>query len=158
MIEFISRHPITVPLKKVPDPPIPLRILHTVFERFKIKDGVLEIKTTGNWIVPVSKQTFLKPIWISKNPKDFKVQEPSSEGFQTFLNHIGYEEDFKAKKFMKSTVPGLWTVQMHLILRGLSGKQSETDTMSKDWLYVMYNIVSRKTKVVYQTEVIWQDF
>ena len=134
MIELIYRHPIAIPLTKIHNPPIPLRLLHTAFDRIMIEDGVLEIKKTGDRIVPVSKQTFLRTIRIPEDPKGFTVQEPSSEEFQTFLNHIGYAEEFKAIKFKKSVVPGLSTVLMHLILRGLSGKHEGTCTMSKDWL------------------------
>ena len=78
--------------------------------------------------------------------------------FQTFLKKIGYTEEFKAKKFKKSTVPGLWTVVKHLILRGLSGKHGGTGTMSKDWLYVVYNIYSGRNNIINLTEVLWQDF
>ena len=53
MIEFILRQPIAIPLIKTPNPQIPLRILHTAFERIKIQDGVLETKITGDSIVPV---------------------------------------------------------------------------------------------------------
>ena len=74
MIEFISCHPISFPLTKIPDPPIPLRLLHTAFDRIKIEDGVLEIRIIGDRIVPVSKQTFFRAIGIPENPKGFVVQ------------------------------------------------------------------------------------
>lgn len=144
----MSSYPISFPHTKIHDPPIPLHLLHTAFKRIKIEDEVLKIGITGDRIIPVSKKTFLRAIGISKNPKDFTVQEPSSEGFQTFLNYIGYDEEFKAKKFKKSTVTGLWIVLMHLILRGMAGKHRGTSTMSKDWLYVVYSIYSGKTNAV----------
>ena len=99
MIEFISHHPISVPLTNIPGPTNPLRLLHTAVDRIKIKDRVPKVTITGNRIIPVSKQTFLRAIGIPENPKVFTVQEPSSEQFQTFLNHIGYAEEFKEKIF-----------------------------------------------------------
>lgn len=119
MIEFISLYPITIPLTKNPNPPIPVRLLHTDFDRIKIEDGVLEIRINGDRIVLVSKQTFLKVIGIPENPKGFTIQEPTSKDFQMFLNHIGCAEELKAKKFKKLAIPGLWTVLMQLIVRGL---------------------------------------
>ena len=47
---------------------------------------------------------------------------------------------------------------MHLIIRGLFGKHRGTDTLSKDWLYVIYNIYSGCDNVVDLLEVLWQDF
>lgn len=44
MIEFISHDPITIPLTKIPNRKLPLRILDKAFERIKIKDDVLEVK------------------------------------------------------------------------------------------------------------------
>lgn len=84
--------------------------------------------------MPVHKSTFLKVIRIRENPEGFKVQEPSIEEFQVFLNHINwvYTEEFKGKKFKKLAVSGLWTVLMNFILRGLSGKHGGTDTLIKD--------------------------
>ena len=67
-------------------------------------------------------------------------------------------EEFKAKKFKKSAILGLWTVLMHLILRGLCRKHGGADTMSKDRLYVVYSIYSGKTNVVNLAEVLWRDF
>ena len=83
MTEFISHHPIAVQLMKTPNPQLPLQILHTAFERIKIEDDVLDTKITGDMIVLVNKQTFLKAIGIPKNPKGFQVHEPTSEEFQT---------------------------------------------------------------------------
>ena len=77
-----------------------------------------------------------------------------TEEFLLFLNHIGYSEEYKAKKFKKSAVSGLWTVLMHFIVRGLSGKHGGMDSLSKDWLYVVYNIFSGKTNAVDLTEVL----
>ena len=79
MIEFILCHPISIALTKIPYPPVPLRLLYTAFNRIKIEDGDLDIRITGDWIVPVSKQTFFRAIGIPENPKGFTVQEPSSE-------------------------------------------------------------------------------
>ena len=80
-----------------------------------------------------------------------------SEEFQSFLTQIGYIGEFKAKEFKKSVVPGLWSILMNFILRGLSGKHGGTDTMRKDWRYVVYNIFTRKANVVDLPEVLWQD-
>ena len=67
-----------------------------------------------------------------KNPKGFQVQEPTSKEFQSFLNEIGYTGEFKAKKFKRSAVLGLWIVLIHLIIRGLSIKHGGIDTSIKD--------------------------
>ena len=45
---------------------------------------------------------------------------------------------------------------MHFILRGLS--RIRGGTMSKDWIYVGYNIFTRKANTVDLQEVMWQDF
>lgn len=82
------------------------------------------------------------------------MQESTTEEFQTFLNNIVYTEEFKAMKFKKSIVPGLQVELMHLILRGLSGKNGGTIIMSKDRIYVVYNIYSGKTNAVDLTEVL----
>ena len=73
MIEFIAHHPIFVPLMKVPDPPIPLSLLHLAFDHIKIEDGILETHITGDRIVPIPKSTFLKVIAVVENPPNFTV-------------------------------------------------------------------------------------
>lgn len=65
---------------------------------------------------------------------------------------------YKAKKFKKNVVSGLWTVLMHFILRGLSGKHGGTYLLSKAWWYVVYNILLGKNNAVDLTEVLRQDF
>lgn len=97
MIEFISRHPIAVPLTKIPDPPLPLRLLHTEFEKVRIENNVLETMISGEWIFTVHKKIFLDMIGMPENPKGFKVQEPSPQEFQSLLNDIGYAGEFIAK-------------------------------------------------------------
>lgn len=47
---------------------------------------------------------------------------------------------------------------MHFILKGFSEKHGGIDTMSKDWLYVGYNIFTGKASIVDQLEVLWKDF
>lgn len=158
MIEFISWHPISIPLTKIPDPPLPIRLLHKAFERVKIDNNVLETVICSDHFVVVHKKTFLKAIGMPENPENFKVQEPNPQEFQLFLKEIGYKGEIKAKPFKKSAVTGLWTVLMHFLLQGLSSKHGDTDTLSKDWLYVVYNIFIRKANVVDITEVLWQDF
>lgn len=83
MIEFIAYHPISIPLTKVPEPPLPLTLLHTAFTRIKLDTGILETKIIGDRIVPIQKSTFLREISVKENhPKGFKVQEPKNEEFQ----------------------------------------------------------------------------
>lgn len=124
----------------------------------KIEDGVLEVMITDYRIALVHKATFLKEIGISENPKDFCVQEPMSEQFESFLTQIGYNSEFKAKEFKKSVVPSLWTILMHLNCRILSSTHGDTDTMSKFWFYVVYIIFSRKKIDVDLLELIWKEF
>ncbi|CAI9268547.1 unnamed protein product [Lactuca saligna] len=121
MIEFISHHPITVPLTKIPNPKLPLCIPHKEFKHIKIESNALEVK-----IVPVQQNISLKAIDIAEKPKCLWVQEPTNEEFQSFLNQIRYNGEFKAKEFKKFVVPDLWTILMHLILEGLSGKHGGT--------------------------------
>lgn len=47
---------------------------------------------------------------------------------------------------------------MHFILRGLSGIYGGTDTMSKYWLYLVYDIFTGKTNDVDLPEVLCQVF
>ena len=78
--------------------------------------------------------------------------------FQTFISYIGYNQDFKAKEFRKTAVSGLWTVVMHFVIRGLSGKHGGTDTLRRDWLNVVFRIYSGRSNVVDLLEVLCQDF
>lgn len=89
MIEFISHHPIAIPFTKIANPKLPVCILHMTFERVKIENDVLEVEIADDQIVPLHKSTFLKAICIKENPKGFRVQEPKSEEFHSFLNQIG---------------------------------------------------------------------
>ena len=93
MIEFIAHHLIVVPLTKIPEPPIPLRLIHTTFRCIKIVNDVLETKITCDRIVHVYKSTFLKVIGVKENPYNFKVQEPTAQESQQFLNQIGYGQE-----------------------------------------------------------------
>ena len=47
---------------------------------------------------------------------------------------------------------------MHFIIRGLSGKNGGINILSKDWMYVVYNIYSGRSNAVDLLEVLWQDF
>lgn len=108
--------------------------------------------------MPIHKSTFLISIGVRENPKGFQVQEPTAKEFQQFLNHIGYDQEYKAKEFKKSVVSGLWTLLMHFIIRGLFGKHGGMDTLSKEWLYVFYSIFCGKDNAIHLLEVLWQDF
>lgn len=121
MIKFIARQPLSVPLTNVPDPSLLIRLLHKAFERIIIEDYVLETVIFGDSIVPIHKKPFLVEIRMPENPQGFTVQEPTPQEFQSFVNVIGYAGELKAKQFKKSVVPILWTLLIHLILRGLSG-------------------------------------
>lgn len=55
MIKFIAHHPISVPLTRILDPPIPLSLLNIAFDRIKIENDVLETRITGHNIVLVHK-------------------------------------------------------------------------------------------------------
>ena len=108
--------------------------------------------------MPIQKSTFLRAIGVDENHEGFKVQEPTAEEFQHFLNHIRYHQDYKAKDFKKATISRLWTVLVHFIIRGLFEKHGGMDTLTKDYLYVVYNIYSGRSNVVHLPEVLWQDF
>lgn len=71
MIEFISRHPIVIPLTKIPNPNFPLRLLHKSFELVNFEDEVFEVKITDNRTVHVHKATFLREIGVVENPQGF---------------------------------------------------------------------------------------
>lgn len=131
-IDFIAHLLIVVPLTKIPDPPIPVHLHHTSYKCIKIYNGILETKITWDRIIPIHQWTFLKAIGVKENPTNFTVEEPMTEQFQSFLNHIGYSQEFKAKKFKKSTISGLWTVLMHFIIRRLSGKLGGIGSLSKN--------------------------
>lgn len=92
MIEFISKHPITVPHTKIPNPSLPLRILHKYFERIKIENDVLEVKIVDDKFVPVHKSIFLKEIDIPKNPKGFVFRNPQLKSFTRFSIKSGIKE------------------------------------------------------------------
>ena len=78
MIEFLTNHPIFIPLTEILDPPLPLILLHTAFTRIKINNGVLERKIIGDRIVPIHKPIFLKAISVNEDREGFKVQEPAT--------------------------------------------------------------------------------
>lgn len=63
--EFISHHPIDVPLTKIPNPDFPLRLFLKTFERVKIENGVLEVRIIDDRIMHVHKSIFLKVIGIT---------------------------------------------------------------------------------------------
>ena len=107
LTEFIAHHPMSIPCTKIPEPPLPFPLLLIAFERFRIHNHVLETKITGDRIVPIHKSTFIKAIGVTENPKGFNVLEQSTEEFQQFLNHIGYNQEYKSKEFKKSDVSGL---------------------------------------------------
>lgn len=72
-IDFISRHPIAVPLTKIPNPNLPFRLLHKAFDFVKFEDGILEVKIIDDRIVLVHKVMFLRAIGVSENPQGFQV-------------------------------------------------------------------------------------
>lgn len=86
MIKFISRHPISIPLTKIPNPNFLLRLLNKAFERVKIEE--VEVKIIDDRIVPIHKVTFLCAIVFAENPKGFQVKEPTLDEFQSFLTQI----------------------------------------------------------------------
>lgn len=64
MIEFLSRHLISVPLSKEPKPKFPLQLLLKAFERVKFKGGVIETYLTNDKILHVTKEFFLKEFGV----------------------------------------------------------------------------------------------
>lgn len=118
----------------------------------------MEVKITDDQVVTMHKETILRALGVAENRIGFKLQEPTTKEFQLFLTHIGYNGEFKANKFNKLAVLGLWTILMHLILRALSDNHGGLDTMTKDWIYFVYNTFTGKPNVVDLPEVIWQDF
>ena len=95
MIEFIAKHPISIPLAKIPKPPLALHHLPHAFTSIRLKDDTLETTIIGDRIVPIYKSTFLKAIGVKSNPRGFIVVEPTTEEFQTFLTYIGYTKTKK---------------------------------------------------------------
>lgn len=120
----------------------------------KINEGVLQCKKSDDQFGPISKEIFLRAIGVSLQTNDFKVVKPTTKEFHEFLGHIGYKGDFKAKEF-KNTVPGIWTILIHMIVRGFSKKHGGTDTMRKGWLYVIYNIFIGWTNAIDLPEFLW---
>lgn len=151
MLEFIFHHPITIPPTKIPNPNFTVVLPLKAFEWFKIDEGVLECKITDDRIVPYYKETFLRLIGVSSNPKSFKVVKFTSKELQYFLAQIDYKGEFKDKE-----VDFSWHLDDidALDLRGLSGKHGDTD-MSKDWLYVVYSIFTYRSNVLDLPEVLW---
>lgn len=74
------------------------------------------------------------------------------------MTQIGYNCKSKAKELKKSVVPGIWTILMHFILRGLFRNHGGTNTMSKDWIYVVYIIFTGKANIIDLPKVLWKDF
>lgn len=131
-------------LTEIPNPSLPLSLLFEAFESMKIDKGVLQCKV------------FDDKFGVSHNPKEFKVVKPTVEKFKEFLAQIGYKGDFKAKELKKYVIPGIWMILMHMILRGLSGKHDDTDTMRKEQLYVVYRMFTSRTNAFDLPEVLWK--
>lgn len=85
---------------------------------------------------------------VSPNLEGFQVVELAPDKFQWFLNQNGFKEVYKSKIFKTFVVPWIWTVVMQIIMKGLSGKHGCLDSMSKDWLYMIYNIFTGRLNVV----------
>lgn len=151
-------HPTAVPLTKILNPNFPLCMLHKDFERIKINNKVHECLITDDMIVPVTKDNFLKAIGISLNTNGFLVVEPEVEEFQEFLNQIGLKWIYKSKEFKKFVVPGIWTTLMHIVMKGLSRKHGGSESMSKDWLYLVYSIYIGQSNAFDLPKVLWHDF
>ena len=154
MIEFNANHRISIPLTKIPEPPLTLHHLHRAFTSIRLQDGTLDTRIIGDRIVSIYKLTFFKAIGVKENLKGFKVVEPTTEEFQMFQNYIGYTQEYKAKDFKKSAISGLWTALTHLIIRGLFGKHGGTNTLSKDRLNVIFSIYSGRKNAVDLPEVL----
>lgn len=108
---------------------------------------------TEDKIILVTKDAFLRAFGISPNQKGFRVFEPTIEEFQEFLNQIRFNRVYKSKEFKKSDVPGIWT--MYIVMKGLLGKHGGLDSMSKDCLYLVYNIFTSRLNTVDLPEVQW---
>ena len=52
MIGFIANHPISIPLTKIPEPPLPLHHLHRAFTCIKLEDGTLELPSSEIELFP----------------------------------------------------------------------------------------------------------
>lgn len=89
-IEFISLHPISIPLTKQPDPKFTLKLVTKAIERIRCSKGVIEVYMTEDMIVPVTMELFLRAIGIPPNSEGSVVVEPTAATeFQGFLNQIG---------------------------------------------------------------------
>ncbi|KAL7618681.1 hypothetical protein Lser_V15G04364 [Lactuca serriola] len=158
MIEFISIHPIHVPLTKIPNPKFPLSLLELAFKRVLVKDDCIEVTIIDDRVATVTKSTFLRAVGVDENPEGFVATEIAMDQFQAFLSEIGFKGIYKAKQFNKSAVPGLWTVLLHIIMKGLSGKHGGTDSMSKEWLNLAYSFFTGFSSTVDLPKVMWDDF
>lgn len=149
MIEFISCHPVDVPLTKEPNPSFLLRLLTKVFECISVLESTIEVYITRYGIIEVTQVVFLKVVGILPNPYGFII-------FKTI--YAQFQEVYVAKEFKKSYVPGLWTFLMHIIVKGLLVKHGGSNSISKDWLYLVYNIFTGCNNAIDLPEVIWSDF
>ena len=155
MNEFISHHPIAIPLTKTPNPKFLSGsfILHLKGSRLKTMWSKPRSKVIA--LCQCQNKLFSKQLGYHKTPR---ILSWKNERLKTFLNDIGNSKEFKAKKFKKSAIPGLWTVLTHLVLRGLSIKHGGTDMMRKDWFHVVYNIYFGRSNVVDLIKILWQEF
>lgn len=120
MIDFVSHHPIAIPLTKTQNPNFCLRLMHKEFERIKLNNDILECLIINDRIIPVTKETFHQSIRVSLNPEGFQVFEPTLEEFQGFLNQMKFKGVYKAKEFKKSIVPRMWKILMNIMMKGFS--------------------------------------
>lgn len=81
MIEFISHHPVVVPLSKIPNPTFPLSLLPKAFESFKFKYGVLEVRITDDKIIPVDNAMFLREIGLTDTTMVFRCRNQPEKSF-----------------------------------------------------------------------------
>lgn len=89
MIEFIAHHPISVPLTKILELPIPLRLLHISIDRIKIENDILETWMTSDHIVPAHKSTFCKQLEFWKTLMASRFKNHLLKSSNCFLITLG---------------------------------------------------------------------
>lgn len=98
---------------------------------------MLECKIIEDKFVPTSKEMFLRAIRFPIIQNVFVLLNLWNSSVEVFFNQIGFKGTYKSKEIEKSIVPKIWKILMHILMNGLSGKNGGSNTMSKDWLYVI---------------------
>ena len=161
IIEFLSKHPLSVPLTKSPSN-FPNRLLELAHDHLKyIKEtDAIKVAVTHRRYAPITKSIFLRAIAVPQNPESFTLIKPSDDDLLSFIQDVRYTGtlDNGLPDFKKSFIFPHRQVSMHLLMKSLSGKTGGTDQIGRDWICLAYSFYTGNAFVIDIPSLLWNDF